>query len=73
MISIELRAWLKEYKTDILGYIYPSLSYQSKIAVFICKKQIFKYPKGIGVTGKYLLVLKWFGSVTKIARSNTPV
>jgi hypothetical protein len=58
MISIKLRVWLKEYKADTLGYIYPSFLYQSKIAAFIHKKQIFKYPKGIRVTGKYLLVLK---------------
>jgi hypothetical protein len=58
MISIELHVWLKEYKADTLGYIYPNLLYRSKIAVLIYKEQIFKYPKGIGVVGKYLLVLK---------------
>jgi hypothetical protein len=58
MISIELYVWLKEYKADTLGYIYPSLLYRSKIIVFIRKKQIFKYPKGVRVANKYLLVLK---------------
>jgi hypothetical protein len=38
MISTELRVWLKEYKADILGYIYPSFLYRSKITVFIRKK-----------------------------------